>query len=257
MFDLLSVEARRMQILYRRYPLEAFGGILMTAVTFYALFVGARFMAGSAFRFGEQSDGLILGYGIWTLVLFNLNRIALVLQVEAQTGTLEQLCMSPFGSLRVVLMRGLAGFLFILFMSIGLILLMLQLTGRALHFQAAGLLPLLSVFLGSYGLGLSLGALALLFKQVQQMMRLFQFVLLILVMAPFERWTGIKRILSYLLPIYPAARQLRDLMARGLPFDPGLFSIVLLNGIGHLLLGLLLFKLADREARRRGLLGQY
>ena len=257
MLDLFTAEIKRTWTLERRYPLELFIGLFMMGLTFYGLFLGAKYMAGPAAQFGNRIDGLILGYGLWTLVLVGMNTIALLLQGEAQTGTLEQLYLSPYGPVKIILARGLSVLGLSFATSLATLLVMLWLTGRTLSFPVATLAPLASVILGSYGLGFTLGALALVFKRVQEMMRLFQFGLLALVILPVEQWTGPGRALGFLLPIAPAAGQLRDLMARGLPFDPGYFGLTVLNGAGHFALGLLLFLTADRVARSRGLLGQY
>ncbi len=257
MFDLLAAESKRTWILYRRYPLEMFVGILMMGVTFYALLLGAQYLAGPVQQFGDRLDAVVLGYGLWMLVLMSMNRIALLLQGEAQTGTLEQVYLSPFGPVRVMLTRAVAGLGLSLTLSVGILLLMLQLTGRHLSFPAITLLPLGTVVLASYGLGLTLGALALLYKRVQEMMRLFQLGILALVILPVEQLEGPARWAGMLLPVAPGAGQLRDLMARGLPFDPGFFGLTLLNSTGHFLLGMGLFLVADRAARTRGLLGQY
>ena len=257
MFDLLAAETKRTWILQKRYPLELVVGIFMMGITFYALFLGAKYLAGPVLQFGNRIDGLILGYGLWTLVLISMNSIALLLQTEAQTGTLEQLYLSPYGPVRIILTRALSLLGVSLGISFATLLLMLLLTGRRLSFPPITLLPLASVVVASYGLGLSLGALALVFKRVQEMMRLFQFSLLALVIVPVEQWSGLGRWLGMLLPIAPGAGQLRDLMVRGQAFDFGYFGLTVVNGLGHFLIGIGLFLWADRVARRRGLLGQY
>lgn len=257
MFNLLAIETKRTWLLYRRYPVELLGGLLMMFLTFYALFLGASYLAGTDFQFGDRLDGLVLGYGLWTLVLFNLSSTAAVLQVEAQTGTLEQVSMSGYGLLRVVIARGIASLGISLALSAVLLVILLRLTDRSLSFPPAIVLPLLTVIGASLGVGLVLGAAALLFKRVHQLMRLFQFVLLALVVVPVERWVGPFRSLSVLVPIAPSAGQLRDLMVRGLPFDLGSYWLGVANAALFLTLGVVCFRSADRAARRRGLLGQY
>ncbi|MCP4655708.1 MAG: ABC transporter permease [bacterium] len=257
MFDLLAAEAKRIWILYKRYPLQLLGSLIMSTISFYALFLGARYMAGPAFQFGDRTDGLILGYGLWMLVTFNLNRIASFLQAEAKTGTLEQVYLSSFGPVTVIMARAVASVGVSIGISFSLLIVMLYITGRQLSFPAVTLLPLLSAVIGSFGLGLGIGALALVFKRIRPITRFFQFILLALVIVPVELWEGSQRWVGLLLPIAPAAGQLRDLMSRGQSFDLGYFGLTLLNGTGHFLFGLLLFLVADRVARNRGLLGQY
>lgn len=257
MFDLMTAELKRSWILERRYPLDLVVGLLMMGVSFYALFLGARYLAGPTAQFGDRLDGVILGYGLWTLVVISMNSVALLIQGEAQTGTLEQIYLSAYRPMRVILTRCASLLALSLATSIGMLLVMLQLTGRRMSFPPEALLTLATVVVAGHGLGLSLGALALVFKRVQEMMRLFQFSLLALVILPVEQWRGLPRVLGLALPVVPSAGQLRDLMVRDLPFDLAFFGVSLLNAAGHFCLGTVLFLWADRVARSRGLLGQY
>lgn len=257
MLSLLAAELKRTWTLQKRYPLDLVVGLAMMGVSFYALFLGAKYLAGPTTQFGDRLDSLIIGYGLWTLVVISMNSIALLIQGEARTGTLEQIYLSSYGPLRVILSRAASILAISLTVSIGMLLIMLQLTRRDLHFPLETLIPLATVVVGAHGLGLTLGALALVFKRVQEMMRLFQFSLLALVIVPVEEWSGILGFIGMLLPVAPSAGQLRDLMARGEAFDPAFFALTLVNSLAHFLLGVGLFLWADRVARKRGLLGQY
>jgi ABC-2 type transport system permease protein len=257
MFSLAAAELRRTWTLQKRYPLDLVVGLIMMGVSFYALFLGAQYLAGPTTQFGDRLDSLIIGYGLWTLVVMSMNSVALLIQGEARTGTLEQIYLSSYGPLRVVLTRAGSILLVSVASSVLMLLLMLVVTGRHLQFPVATLLPLATVVVGAHGLGLALGALALVFKRVQEMMRLFQFSLLALVVLPVEQWDGVFGVVGMLLPVAPAAGQLRDLMARGTGFDLGFFGLVVANSVGHFVIGVGLFLWADRVARTRGLLGQY
>jgi ABC-2 type transport system permease protein len=257
MFNLFVIESKRIWRLYRRYPVEALGGLMMMFITFYALFLGAKYLAGSALQFGDRLDGLVVGYGLWSLVLFNLSSTASALQIEAQTGTLEQVSMSGFGLLRVVLIRGFAALGLSLAISAALVGVLLHLTHRTLSFSGLIVLPLITVVGASLGIGLLMAALALVYKRIGQVLRLFQFVLLALVIVPVERWAGPFKAFGVLVPIAPSAGQLRDLMVRGLPFDFGEYGYACVNAAIFFILGVAAFRWADRAARERGLLGQY
>lgn len=257
MFSLLAAELKRTWTLEKRYPLDMIVGLAMMGVSFYALFLGAKYLAGPTTQFGDRLDSLIIGYGLWTLVVISMNSIALLIQGEARTGTLEQIYLSSYGPLQVILSRSASLLLISITVSVGMLLVMVQLTGRHLHFPWQTLIPLVTVIVGAHGLGLTLGALALVFKRVQEMMRLFQFSLLALVILPVEQAHGVLYWLGMTLPVAPSAGQLRDLMARGEPFDTGFFAITLVNALGHFMIGVVLFLWADRVARKRGLLGQY
>src|ERR687885_908718 len=108
MVELFLAEFRRSWIQFIRYPFEAIGGIVITTCIFYGLFLSARYIAGPSLQFGNRLDAIVVGYTLWTLVLFIMTDLAGGLQYEAQTGTLEQLFLSPFGAPTIFLMRALA-----------------------------------------------------------------------------------------------------------------------------------------------------
>jgi ABC-2 type transport system permease protein len=257
MLELFLAEFRRSWIQFIRYPAEAIGGVVITTSVFYGLFLSARYIAGSSLQFGDRLDAIIVGYVLWSLVLFVMTDIAGTLQYEAQTGTLEQLFLSPFGAPLVFVMRALASLMLRLALILSILLIIMALTGSRLEFPLTLLFPLLTVLLGAYGLAFILGSLALLLKQIQQLLAIFQFALLFLMATPTETWTGSLQVVRWLLPMTAGAGLLRDLMARGKALDFAEFSLALLNGIGYFAVGLLIFRFAEREAKRRGKLSGY
>ncbi len=257
MFELFLAEFKRSWIQFTRYSTEAIGGIFITTTVFYGLFLSARYIAGPNLQFGDRLDAIIVGYVLWTLVLFIMTDIAGNLQYEAQTGTLEQIFLSPFSAPKIFLMRALASLMLHLILLSGILLIIIALTKSQLSFPPNLLLPLLTVLLGAYGLAFMMGSLSLLLKRVQQLLGIFQFALLFLLTVPTETWTGSLRLLGLLLPMMPGAGLLRDLMARGQMLDPIAFAIALCNGVAYFALGLFLFRWAERETKRRGTLGGY
>src|SRR5690606_11711670 len=117
----------------------------------------------------------------------------------------------------------------------------------------AALLP--GTLLGVMGLGFIVAGLTIVYKQVNAMLQLLQFVLMGIAFAPLS--------LSPLLQLAPAAKgidMVRQVMAEGrglASFGYGDWASLLINGVVYLLVGLLVFKLLERHAMRRGLLGHY
>jgi ABC-2 type transport system permease protein len=265
MLELFLAEVRRSWTQFIRYPVEAIGGIVITTSIFYGLFLSARYIAGPSLQFGvseaplqeDRLEAIVVGYVLWALVMFIMGEISGGLQYEAQTGTLEQLFLSPFGAPRVFVMRSLASLTLQLTINLSILLIIMMLTGSRLEFPPTLLLPLLTVLLGAYGLAFTMGSLALLLKRVQQLLAIFQFALLFLMATPTETWTGSLQAVRWLLPMTAGAGLLRDLMARGEALDFAQFTLALLNGIGYFTVGLLIFRFAEREAKRRGMLGGY
>jgi ABC-2 type transport system permease protein len=265
MFELFLAEFKRSWIQFIRYPTEAIAGIVITTIFFYGLFLSAQYIASPgttagnlpAAAFGERIDIIVVGYILWTLVLFIVGNISSTLQSEAQTGTLEQLFLSQFGATTVFLVRAIASLAlqFILIsVALGIILL---LTGSRLAFPIMLVLPLFTVILGAYGIAFIMGSLALRLKQIQQVSGILQFPILFLLTVPIESWSGNARFLGWLLPMMPGAGLLRDVMAREQPLNFSLWAIALLNSAVYFTLGTVLFRWAERETKRKGRLSGY
>jgi ABC-2 type transport system permease protein len=257
MFELFLVELKRIWTEFIRYPIDAIAGVIITTVIFYGLFLSARYIAGPTLQFGERLDAIVVGYVLSTLVIFIVADIAFGLQIEAQTGTLEQVFLSPFGALRVFLARAIASLTLRLVLIMGVLLLTIILTGRHLHFPPSLFLPLITVLLGAYGLAFMMGALALLFKRIQQLLGFVQFALLFLLTIPTEKWSAPLQGLRLVLPMTIGAGGLRDLMARNQSLDFCVLALALLNGVGYFVLGLLVFRWAEGKAKSQGILGGY
>lgn len=257
MNHLFLAELKREWILLKRYSVEAISGIIGLTIGFYGLFLSAKYVAGSAFQMGDRLDSVIIGYVLWSLMMFIVSDISGGLQREAQTGTLEQLFLSPFGASRIFVTRALASLSMQLLLNLSILLLIMLLTGSRLSFPPILLLPLATVLLGVYGLALGMGASALLLKQVQRLLGIIQFMLLLVLSLPIETWEGPVRLVGMLLPMAPGAALLRDVMARNLPLNGGLFAIALLNGVGYLAIGLIVFRWSERTAKRQGKLAGY
>ncbi len=257
MLELFLTELKRIWTEFIRYPVDAIAGVIITTTIFYGLFLSARYIAGPSLQFGDRLDAIVVGYVLWTLVVFIVSDIAFGLQIEAQTGTLEQVFLSPFGTLKVFLARAIASLTLRLVMISGVLLITIVLTGRHLHFPPSLFLPLITVLLAAYGLAFIMGALALLFKRIQQLLGLVQFALLFLLTVPTETWRGPLKGLRLVLPMTLGAGGLRDLMARNQSLDFSEFALALLNGVGYFVLGLLVFRWAQGKAKRQGILGGY
>lgn len=254
---LFLAELKRSWIQTLRYASEVIGGIAGTTIIFYGLFLSVQYIAGPQVQFGDRLDAIVISYVLWALMIFILGDIAGGLQNEARTGTLEQIFLSPYGAPRVFLSRAVASLLINLGMNLSILLLIMALTGSRLSFPPTLIPPLLTILLAAYGVAFAMGSLALLLKQVQQLLSIFQFALLFLFTAPVETWSGTLRGVGYLLPMTPSAGLLRDVMARGAGLNGTAMAIALLNGIVYFVLGLFLFRLAERETKRRGKLGGY
>jgi len=257
MIDLFIGEFKRTWIQTLRYPSEVIGGVVILTAVFYGIFLGTQYMAGPDIAFGDRLDTVVIGYVIWSLVLYIVNDIATNLQMEARTGTLEQLFLSPFGAPRVFFARAIASLTLRSLLTLVVLLIIMTISGSQIAFPPILLLPLATLLLGAYGLAFFIGSLALVLKNVQQLLSLFQFFLFFLLAAPTENWTGPARLIANVMPILPSTGLLRDLMAREQPLDWRGWAIALVNGLVYFAVGTLLFHWAEGKAKRQGSLGSY
>ncbi|MDY6783620.1 MAG: ABC transporter permease [Cyanobacteriota bacterium] len=257
MLELFFAELRRSWIQFIRYPFEAIGGIFITTIIFYGLFLSAQYVAGPNLQLGDRFDSIIVGYVLWTLVLFIATNLSSVLQLEAQTGTLEQIFLSPFGAVWILLMRAIAGLAIQLALIAAILAILIALTGSKIAFPPLLVLPLLTIIMSAYGLSFLMGALALLLKRVQQVLAIFQFGLLFVLATPTEEWVGVWQGIRWLIPMTGGAGLLRDLMAREKGLNWLEFGLAFANGFIFLAVGLIVFMWCEQRVKKQGKLGGY
>jgi ABC-2 type transport system permease protein len=166
--------------------------------------------------------------------------------------------MSPLGFGWVSVSYVLTFLLINLTITFGMFFLMMTITGKWLHLDMLSLLPLMLLTIwGVYGFGFAMGGLALVFKQVQAVFQIFQFVWLLFILAPtvmdsfpivkfFPVTWGTHLIGKVLLDgqsLY--AMQVMDIL------------FLALNSAIYFTLGYAGFKYLEGIARDRGLLGHY
>ena len=255
MINLLICELKRTWINYSRYPTEIISGIAIISVVFYGLFLSAQYMAGPISGYGDRLDSIVVGYVLWTLALYVVNDIANNIQSEAQTGTLEQVFLSPFGAPKIFFARAVASVTFRITLIAIILQILILITGSELAFPFALIWPVITLLLATYGFAFVMGSAALVFKQVQQVLPIFNFLLLFLLAAPTEEMGG--GAITNLLPMLPSTALIRALMARNEPLDSMQMLIALINGLVYFGLGLLVFRWAEQQAKQRGILGGY
>src|SRR5260370_32074201 len=229
-------------------------GLFFLAITF-ALWRGA-------FQ-REPVAPLLLGFVGYIFFHMQTNRLFWGLLGEMQSGTLEQMYLSPLPSwlltigLQVasVVEATLSALLLSLFIDLVVLV--------AVPLRWTALLPLVLLVLGSVGYSLILGGLTLLFKRLGILKEVFQVVVLIFggVLISMERMPGWMATIARFLPLTPGVDVLRKILLEGaslgtLACDGTLLWLVG-NAVAYLLLGIVVFRWCERIAKRRGTLGQY
>lgn len=247
---------KRYAIELRRYAFNTLSMLASFYLIFLMLFLGIRTFAGGNEQFGSALPGMVVGFMVFYLTVYAYAELSWVLIAEAQQGTLEQLSMSPLGFGRVLIARIFAALGFRVVIMFGLLLLMMATSGRWLSVDLATIVPLLVFTVASVqGIGWVMGGLALVFKQIQASLGILQFIFVALIAAPVEQFPGVK-----FLPLSWGTELIRRAMINGTAlwqFPAADVALLAVNGVAYFGLGFLVFKLLERVARDRGLLGHY
>lgn len=250
---------RTVKELYR-YKFNTISNFLIFYVLFMFMFSGVKSfgisMGVSPIDMGDNLEGFIVGYFLWTIIMFAYSNIAYGIINDASRGTLEQLNMSGISLSQIVIVRGFANLLLDIIFSIILLLFIMKQTGYWIEMDIISIL--IPIFLGIFsilGIGLIFGGLALIFKKIQSLLNIVQYFLIALVATIPE-----SNIISAALPFNYAAGMIFSVMKGGNSFrDFSIldYGLIIGNSIIYLVLGLVVFNQCVRIAKGRGLLGQY
>jgi ABC-2 type transport system permease protein len=251
---LLWALAKKRALLMYRYPLNTLSGLAMTFLFFGMIFVGGRTLSSRALT--DSLGGIIVGYFLWSMAMTAFSGLAWSVTRESQWGTLEQLYMSPFGYGRVMFAYIVVRVLESLLWGAATLGFMLALTGESLHLPV-GTIVVVTVFAiaPAVGTGYLFAGLALLYKRVENVFNVLQFVFLGLVAAPATGAFWVR-----LLPVSQGSYVLTVAMQDGLrlwEIPTGELALLVAAGVGYLALGYGAFRWMGTRARRQGLMGKY
>ncbi len=245
---------KRYAIELKRYYFNTLSMLVSFYFIFLLLFLGIRSVSGP--QFGSALSGMVVGFSVFYLTIYSYAELSWVLIQEAQQGTLEQLSMSPLGFGAVLIARIIAALMFRVVIMFALLILLMATTGRWLSVDLLTVLPLLLLTVASaQGVGFVMGGLALVFKQIQASLGILQFVFVALIAAPLDRFPMLKY-----LPLSWGTHLIgRAMIGNTRLWKMGGPDVLLLvaNAIFYFGAGFAIFKLFERVARNRGLLGHY
>lgn len=251
---LVKVSVYKQLILLLRYPVNTASQFLTLIILFALIFFGGQAVAGAALT--DTLDGIIVGFFLFTLAMTAYSGLAWNVTREAQWGTLERLVMSPHGFGTVMGVKTVVNVCMSFLWSAILLLVMMVMTGRWLTVDPVTIVPLLILTVMSVlGIGLLFAGLALVYKRIENLFQLVQFVFIGLIAAPVSSIKGLK-----LLPVTQGSYLTRVAMEDGVrlwEFPLQELGILLVTATVYLCIGGYCFYLASIKARREGLLGHY
>jgi len=252
---LFSANFRKEYIELKRYLPNTIALVFTFYIIFLAAFFGIMFIGDPA-SFDMNVQYSIVSVVFWSLTMMTMNFIGFSVITEATRGTLEQIYMSPMGVWKIMLTRIIAQF-GLQFVVMVLLLFGAMLTsGQWLSLNPMTTIPIMILTMASMvGISFMIAGLAIIVKQIQAFLQIFQFVLMGLVFVPL---TAVP-FLAF-APFVKGVNMVRtvmmdDLTLGQLPLAD--YGVLVLNSVVYLILGIVVFHYCEKIAMKKGLLGQY
>jgi ABC-2 type transport system permease protein len=245
---LWMAEIQRALIDLRRYWTETALGLLIHTAIFLGILHGINVVGGGA-PGSSTVDSLVAGFFVWSLASTAYGGLANEISRECTLGTIEQLVIAPPSLAGVFAVRAGVQLAIGLVTSVLILLVTMALTGRWVSFDASAALALGCGLPAVMGLGLMLGALALLLKRVIGFMVVTHAFLVFAIGLGAEPFTA-----AGALPFAAAATVTLDRAVRHMPVNPADLLFVIANSVIYVGLGLAVFAAAERRARRNNTL---
>jgi len=243
-------------ILMTRYLFNMVSGVVTMYIVFLMLFFGAKAVGANTLNLGNTLEGLFTGYVVWMMVLIGYQDLAYSVTNQAQTGTLEQLYLSPVGYKWIAFFAQSFNSLMSLVWVIIVVALMVLTTGQKLNLDLVSIIPVfLAIYIQATGLGFALAGLALVYKRIQAFFQVVTFGVVALFFIPWSKFPWAKY-----LPFTMGRYLLQKIMINGLKLWhlgwPDI-SALLAATVLYLGFGVFCFCVAESKAKNKGLLGQY
>ncbi len=255
--SVLAAVFRRDWTMIKRYTFNSVSSLVSIYMVFILIFAGLQSVSNyvKSETLEGSLEGTIVGFFVWTFTIYAFSNLSWSLINEAQTGTLEQLYLAPCGFRWIGVCTLISDFVFSFVPIMLLLVAMMATTGKWLRVDLVSLVPLLLItLLGAYGMGFALGGMALVFKRIQALFQIVQFVFIGLLVVP------IRVPAAKYLPLAMGNDLIQRAMVDGsrlwqLPIGDVLIAVVV--GAAYLAAGVAVFSWCERVAKSRGLLGHY
>ncbi|RQH00290.1 ABC transporter [Natrarchaeobius oligotrophus] len=252
---LFAAVFEKQTILLKRYWFNTLMLLVAMYIMFAMVFFGGQRIAGDGFE--STLDVTVVGFFLFIAASAAYFDVARSVMEEAQWGTLEQLYMSRFGLGSVLAARTVFNILFSSGVSLVLLGLMLLTTGRSLSVDVITVFPLLVVTLLSViGLGYVIAGLSLLYKRIENVQQLLQFVFIGLIALP----SVLDGIVLGVVPLSFGSGMITSAMTEGVrlwQFPAAELIVLLANSGVYLVIGYAAFDRLVERTRDHGTLGHY
>jgi ABC-2 type transport system permease protein len=249
-------------IMLFRYPLDLASLYLVVTLVLAGIFIGIGAFVPAGKLVGDTKSAVFVGYFFWTFYLMTVNNASWEITMAANQGYLEREFLTPAGHTATVFSKILcntfSGLLhYALVTTICALLFGIRLTLDA----PSVLLVLGCCYLFLVGTGLAFAGLALVFKRIGNVISVFQMVLMVLSFAALGNYGHVVSEILRWFPYTQSIRLLRAVLAGGETFSfviqPANLIPLAAGGVAFFILGIVVFRILDRVAMDRGLIGQF
>lgn len=256
---LLRMLLKRRFLITVRYRVNFIAQTVSTYLTFAVVFFGGRAAASRIVpvdQLGGTLAGLIVGWFLYVMSMSAFNGLSGMITSESRRGTLEQLYMSPYGFGRVMGCAIVTNVVFAVVFGLVVFTIALLTSGQTLSLNLLTVIAIVVCGLLSIsGVGFGFGGLALIYKQIDSVTRLMQYVIILVIAAPLVDVPGAR-----LLPLGQSSAMLQTAMRDGVrlwEFAPIDLGVLIAVAAGYLAVGYAVFHVCSRIARKRGVMGHY
>jgi ABC-2 type transport system permease protein len=237
--------------------------LIMEALIICCVFVGLNFLIGNGQLPQEQLASSLLGYIVWLYMFMAVSNMGWSLREEMQTGTLEQMYMSPFPPPILMLGRAFAAFVSTSVTMILITVILVPFLKISIPLRPEGGFVFAWTMIGLFGLGFMVGGATLVFKHAESLAYLAQYGLMFLngALLPVDRFPNGMAWATKVLPGTQGIIVLRHVVLdrQSLPeaWADGSLGWLVLHSALFFVVGWIIFNRCEHSVRRRGTLGQY
>lgn len=247
---------KREWIELKRYWFNSLIGLVIYIGIFAALFTGAQYIGQNNYALNESLEGFLIGYALWFMAMGAFSETAHSIIDEARKGTLEQLYMTEVPFVWLLISKNIISTVIFSILFFLITTVQMYITGIQVNVDVLSIFITLFIGLFSlYGVGLIMAGLGLLFKRIQNLLGVTQFIIVgVMILSPTDLP------LIKFLPFVYSRELIMTIMMRGysiFQFTLIDWGFLIMTSLAYLIIGILLYKMAEKEVLRRGMLGQY
>ena len=245
-----------------RYKFNTISDILSFYMLFIAMFFGLKFFGSSInaspVSLGETLEGLVVGFFLWTVMFMAYSDTAYTITDDASKGTLEQISMSSLGLHKVVVVRSISNMIVNFLVCFIVLFSIMATTNYWLNIKVGQLI--LIIMLGIFsilGIALIFGGLALIFKKIKSLLNIIQYFLLGIVIPGPGAFSDM---VSSIIPFRPTVGAIFNMAIGGeslADISSMQYGIIIANSAAYFIVGLIVFDICYKIAKKKGVLGQY